>query len=156
MSKTINLTRNEVALVDDDDFDKLKIYKWHIAKSKYGKCYAVKSDIHHGKIMMHRFILSAPPDLMVDHINGNGLDNRKENLRLCTATQNQRNRDKTKQNKSGYKGVSFHQEKRKFIAQIQVNEISIYIGQYDDAKEAAKAYDEAAKKYFGEFARTNF
>lgn len=88
-------------VVDEEDFEKLNCFKWHILQGKDGHLYA-----NNGKVgLMHRFITSTKKGMVVDHINGNGLDNRKENLRVCTVTQNQGNSKIRKDNKSGYKGV---------------------------------------------------
>jgi len=105
---------------------------------------------------MHRVILDAPMNMLVDHINGNGLDNRRENLRICTNTENLRNRGKDRDNTSGYKGVVIKKGEKKFRAQIRVNQKTIHLGSFSTPEEAARAYDDAAREYFGEFAWTNF
>lgn len=94
---------------------------------------------------------------LVDHINHNGLDNRKANLRLATAAQNARNRQKCKSKKtSKYKGVCWHKRDKKWTGRILVNSKSIALGYFEDEKEAARAYDRAARKYYGEYAEPNF
>jgi len=92
----------------------------------------------------------------VDHKNGNGLDNRKFNLRICTRSQNQQNKKKPISNTSGFKGVAWSKAANKWCAYIAVNKERIHLGLFVDPKEAARAYDTAARKFFGEFARPNF
>jgi len=103
---------------------------------------------------MHRLILNAPPDLKVDHINGNGLDNRKENLRLATTPQNVRNARLSLRNSSGFKGVK--RKRQKWQASIVFNGKTIRLGVFDAREDAARAYDIAALLLHGEFARVNF
>lgn len=150
--KEIKLTRNQKCLVDDDLFDYLSKYKWH-ASGKIGKFYA--SSRIDGKIRtMHRLIMDAPDNLQVDHINGNRLDNRKVNLRLCSNSFNLGNRGANKNNTSGFKGVGASKHGR-FVAKIQVNRKYIHLGYFDTPIEAAHAYNQGAEKYFGEFAKVN-
>jgi hypothetical protein len=107
---------------------------------------------------MHREIIRTPRHLVVDHINHNGLDNRKANLRPATRAQNNYNRliIKRKDSSSKYKGVSWKKEYKKWQAQIYVNGQFKFLGYFEDEIQAAKAYDEAAKKYYGRFACLNF
>ena len=107
-------------------------------------------------MLLHRKILNAPPDLQVDHINRNILDNRKINLRLCTGTQNQGNRIRRKNSSSIYKGVHFAQDRQKWRAGITKNGVCFKLGTFNAEVEAAIVYDDAAKLYFGEFALLNF
>lgn len=100
---------------------------------------------------MHRYIMRTPNDLVCDHISKNTLDNRKSNLRNCTKTQSQANRKKPKNNKSGYKGVYWHLEKKKYVARLYMNKKTVFRKYFDDPKDAKKAYDQAAKKYYGEY-----
>jgi hypothetical protein len=104
---------------------------------------------------MHRFLIGEA-GLYVDHRNGDGLDNRRANLRSATNSQNQANRGKSKRNKSGFKGVYFHKPAQKFLASIQFEGKLRHLGLFADPIEAAKAYDAAALEYFGQFAKTNF
>lgn len=141
----------KVALVDDCDFERFHCFSWFptsgtilYAQRKQGR----------KNILMHREIMSAPPGLQVDHINGNGLDNRRANLRLCTLAENLRNQRRRTNNASGFKGVNKSGDV--WRARIKVNNQEIPLGCYKDPTEAARAYDYAAKKYFGEFARTNY
>jgi hypothetical protein len=106
---------------------------------------------------MHREVANTPDGFMCDHINGNALDNRKANLRSATAFQNCWNaRKHSKSCSSKYKGVWFHKGIRKWTAMITVRRKRIHLGVFEDETEAAKAYDKAAKKHFGKFAKLNF
>ena len=104
---------------------------------------------------MHRFLIDCPDDKDVDHINGDTLDNRLCNLRVCTRGQNNMNRVKKPNCSSIYKGVSWQKKIKRWVAKISINNKTVYIGTYTDEKEAARAYNKAAKKHFGEFARLN-
>jgi hypothetical protein len=154
--KRIKLRYGKYAIVDEELYETLRKFKWYAVQNpKTGKWYAVRYE--HGKgISMHRQLLRAPRSKQVDHVNGNGLDNRRSNLRLATSAQNAQNRDKYKTNTTGYKGVSQQKGRRKFRAQIYANRKAIYLGWYDTAQEAALAYDRAVPIYHEEFGCTNF
>jgi len=161
--RAIHLTQGKVAIVDDADYKFLNQYKWYALKrgyTYYAMRYARKSDLQKGPIIMHKVILNAiGADGMVetDHINGNGLDNRRSNLRACNTAQNQWNQRLRSDNKTGFKGVRIDKRSgvNPFIVLIRVNKKRIYIGCYQTAEEAARMYDVAAIKHHGEFAMTN-
>ncbi len=158
--RRIPLTQGKYALVDPEDFTRLNKHKWHANKAK-NTCYAVRR-VHLGlnkwkHIKMHREILDPPGHLFVDHINHHGLDNRKANLRPATHSQNSYNRIHFTRNPSSkYKGVSWNKHKKKWSVWIRYDGKSKFIGFFDNEIEAAKAYDEVAKKHHGEFAVLNF
>jgi hypothetical protein len=154
MVKEIQLTKGLVTLVDDEDFERLNKYNWSILK-KREKLYAHRKE-NKKTITLHRFILNAEKEILVDHINGNCLDNRRCNLRLCDNKQNIRNSKKRSNLSSKYKGVSWQKDRIKWSAQISVNSKRISLGRCSDEIEAAKKYDKAARFYFGEFASLNF
>jgi hypothetical protein len=144
------------ALVDDEDFEKVLNHSWQIDKNKG---YVFASFKINGKwlpIKLHRFLLDNPKGLQVDHINGDKLDNRRENLRVCTHSENLYNWPKSKKRKysSIYKGVSFNG--KKWLANISKNRHQYYIGSFDKEHWAAMAYDIAAKDLHGQYAYLNF
>lgn len=151
--KTIELTQGKAAIVDDGDFEELSKYKWYAFKNK-NIWYAARSNKRRN-VYMHREIAGAPKGAVVDHINGNGLDNRHENLRVCSSSENVRNSGISSRNTSGYKGVSFHKALGRYRAGITVNRKIVFLGYFPTAQEAARTYDVAAKQYHGEFARIN-
>ena len=157
--RRIPLTQGKYAIVDQDDFERLNKHKWCVVKSK--NTFYARRTKRAGKkyvsIMMHRQILHPPGHLFVDHINHNGLDNRKANLRFATCAQNNYNRKHLRKNQSSkYTGVSWRKQAKKWIVLISYNGKKKFIGSFEDEIQAAKAYDKAAKKYHGEFASLNF
>lgn len=157
MTKELVLSQGKVALVDDEDYEWANQWNWCAEKKRNGRFYAGRFDrITKQQLVLHREILQAPKRMQVDHINGDGLDNRRSNLRLATHTENLRNRGMNSNNRSGYKGVSWHKQRGKWCAKIMVGRRGISLGLFFDPVEAALAYDEAARNYFGEFAWTNF
>jgi hypothetical protein len=152
--KTIQLTQGKVALVDDDMYDYLSQRNWY-AEFNVNHYYAA-CKVSRKVVRMHRIIVNAPEGMVIDHINGNSLDNRRENLRVCTHAQNIHNQKMNAKNTSGYKGVVWNKVYKKWYARIKINRKFKHIGVFDDAEEAAHAYDEKAIELFGEFARTNF
>lgn len=148
--KLIPLTQGKFAKVDDEDYEWLMQWKWH-----FNNRYAMRWQ-NYKKLRMHREIMKVSDDLEIDHIDNDGLNNCKNNLRICTTAQNSRNRVRAINNTSGYKGVTWHKRGKKWQAYIKLNGKSIYIGFYNTAEEAADAYDFMAKQYYGEYANLNF
>jgi len=151
--KEIPLSQGKVAFVSDHRFDYLNQWKWHINSEGYACCNLKRTPEKRPKVSMQREIMQPPANMEVDHINGNKLDNRDENLRVCTRAQNLRNLKTPINNKSGYKGVYWGNGK--WIAAIKLNYQSIYIGSFETPELAARAYDLKAHELFGEFARPN-
>ncbi len=153
--RKIKLTQGLFAIVDPEDYEKLNKYKW-FAKIDERTYYAAR--IENGKkIYMHRQIKQPPRGFVVDHINHKGFDNRKANLQIVTPAENNYNsRKQSKITTSIYKGVSKCKSTGKWRAVIHVNGIDMHLGYYESEIEAAKAYDEAARRYRGEFAVLNF
>lgn len=151
--KKIKLTQEKYALVDDDDFNRVSNYKWCFDKT-IG--YAV-SRMDGKNVRMHRFILKLSTKDICDHVNRNGLDNRKKNLRLATKSSNGANRKKQNNNTSGYKGVFLMKDGRekKYMARMRFKGKDIFIGYFYTKKDAAIAYNKKALENFGEFSYLN-
>lgn len=149
--KYIALTQDKKSLVDNEDYDLLSAHNWYAAKRGYG-FYAQRVS-KRKVIQIHRVVMNAQKGEEVDHINGNTLDNRKNNLRKVTRSQNEWNRKKQSNNTSGYKGVIF--SRGRYVARIKVLNKVNYLGAFKQKKEAALAYNNAATKYHGEFALLN-
>ncbi len=149
----IKLTKGKYALIDNEDFKKISSITWHCSSEGYA--------IHslHKKpyaILMHRMIMKTPQGKDTDHINGNRLDNRKHNLRICSRSENLRNSKKTIFKRSSkYKGVSWDKNNNNWMAQIYRNGKAYFIGRYNNEVEAANIYNKIAKKHFGKFAKLN-
>ena len=160
--KKIQLTKGFCAIVDDEDFERVSSYKWFATTAGQNRgVYArrmrrVSEGVSTKWIHMHRFILGEKKGCVVDHINRDGLDNRKCNLRFCTPSQNNMNTRLPTTNTSGYRGIFWEKNCKKWEANLRVDNKSIYGGVFKTAEEAARAYDEIAKKYHGGFAQLNF
>jgi hypothetical protein len=137
--KEIPLTQGKIALVDDEDYEYLMQWKWHVASGRYASRAIVLPNGKKTKISMHRSIMSCPELYEVDHINRNTFDNQKSNLRMVTRKQNADNRGTFKNNTSGAKGVCFHNGK--WQASYKHKGHLIYIGRFDTIEEAKIAYE---------------
>lgn len=159
-TREIPLTQGKVALVDADDYERLAQFNWYALYSPSGFYAVRKSPTVNGKrtmIIMARVILDAESGLMVDHISGDTLDNRRSNLRFATRAENGANRiSGTRLTSSCYKGVTWNAKQSKWQAQICANGKKTYLGIFADEIAAAHAYDTAARTHFKEFARPNF
>lgn len=158
--KEIPLTRGYVALVDDGDYPALSRYKWHVV-GQGRRLYAARKHIADGvktSLYMHVAIMQPPDGMQTDHVDGDSFNNQRSNLRNATVQQNNRNRRKfdNETTTSPYKGVSWDKSLKKWRAWIRYDGKRKYLGVHEYEKAAALAYDEAAKKYFGEFAKLNF
>lgn len=160
--KEIKLTQGKVALVDDEDHERLSKFKWCAVVSMWGKRWIAGrgGKTINGKrktIFMHREIMNTPSGLDTDHINHNSLDNRKCNLRICTRSENMCNRKGANRNSaSKYLGVWWDENNKKWEAQIKVHYKQKYLGQFKSEKEAAIVRDKAAIELHGAFASLNF
>lgn len=156
-TRSIPLTKGFVATVDAADFDMLSHWRWY-ADERHGSVYAVTKVASNGlrrKLRMHRVLALPGPSEMVDHVNGDSLDNRRANLRVCSNAENQRNRSPYLGKSSTFKGVSWHEPSGKWKASIKVLGELCYLGVFDTERDAAAAYDAAAQVAFGDFARVN-
>jgi len=155
--------KDRYCLVDDDDYNVLSKHKWYLSR----KGYAIRNRKYRNgikdslPIQMHKMVTKTSNDLTVDHINCNKLDNRKQNLRLISNTENIRRRGAQRNSGTGYKGVYLSKNKElakntiRYNVYIRVNKKLIFVGYFKDKDEAALAYNKAAKKYHGEYAYQN-
>lgn len=159
MTREIPLTQGAVTLVDDEDFERFAPLGWYAAVSG-ALAYAVRHEraanaASRRLIRLHRLIIGAPDGTVVDHVDGNGLNNRRCNLRLATAGQNASN-SIHRGNKHGFRGLVMRNRPTPYVAKINVGCRRITIGCFKTAEDAARAYDDAARRMHGEFARLNF
>lgn len=149
--RRIKLTHGAYAFIDDEDFNKLSKNRWHLTVGGYVR--SAQTGNNSKKILMHREIMGAKKGQFIDHINGNPLDNRKENLRFCTHAENRLNNKMPITNSTGFKGIYF--QDNKWTVRIKVRHKQIYLGRYSSKLDAAKAYQLAAHNLLGAFARGN-
>lgn len=146
-----------VVLVDDEDVALVNKYRWSVYRDKY-PIILHRSGPHSNRLVIQlpRLLMDAPKGMEVDHINGDRLDNRRSNLRVCSHAENMRNRKRRVDNRSGYKGVYWDPARSSWRAEIRHNKRVYWLGRFDSVKDAARAYDEAAERLHGEFACLNF
>jgi hypothetical protein len=149
--RIIPLTQGKNALVDAVDYEWLCKWNWHASRLQGTNVFYARE--HH--VLMHRRIMGNPRG-RVDHRDRNTLDNRRNNLRIATPSQNNQNKVKSKRNKSGFKGASWIASRKHWQATAGMNGKNINLGCFRTAREAARAYDAFASKHYGEFARLNF
>jgi hypothetical protein len=156
--RLIPLGHGKFAVVDEEDYERVVEHRWYAVQFPRSTVpYVLGEMAGFGiKIFLHRFILRIFDERRIDHRDANPLNNRKENLRLCTHQQSMQNRPKNKTNKSGFKGVYWDKLNNKWAARIGYNSKSIYLGGFKDPSAAARAYDRAARRYHKDFARLNF
>lgn len=154
--QTIKLTKGKYAILDDEDFETLSIYKWNFHNQGYAVRSLFKgSSKRHDVVLMHRQIMKTPSNKDTDHLNGNKLDNRKCNLVICDTKHNMRNRKGNSLSSSRYKGVSWQKQINRWRAYITVDNRFRHLGTFIREEDAANAYNIAAYKYFGLSARLN-
>jgi hypothetical protein len=144
--------RKKSIIVDDEDFEYLNSFEWQV--DKFNTVTTHLKDNKESRLI-HRIIMKPPIGIEIDHIDGNRLNNQKSNLRFATSSQNKMNRGARKDNKSGYKGVSWHKQRNKWTARIMVDGRYQHLGLFEDIADAIKKYNEYALKFFGEFAWLN-
>jgi len=157
-ARLIPLTKGAVATVDAADYDEIAACMWHV-KSWRGKQYAMRTVKRNGvkrTFYMHRVLMQPGPGLEIDHIDGDGLNNRRTNLRVVTRSQNQKNMRHHRDSLNPYKGIHRDKARQVWVGTIWVAPHNIYLGGFAEPKDAALAYDEAALRYYGPFALVNF
>lgn len=152
--KLIALSENKFAIIDEDDYLLVKDFKWYLDKTSAG--YRArgrqKKAPRCSPVLMHRLIMDATKGMTIDHRNGNGLDNRRENLRLCTVGQNNMNRRRLQNsNTSGHRGVHWDKSRGRWIADISVNNKVVHLGRFEKLEDATLAYKCASIQHYGEF-----
>lgn len=155
----IPLTQGKFALIDDEDYPIVSLFKWHAQKDRntfYAKVHIWINKTKYIPLSMHRLIMNLNPYEQGDHKDRNGLNNQKSNLRECTRSQNKMNSKKYKNSLSKYKGVYWNKQIKKWRAMIRINKKLTHLGCFKDEVEAAKTYDKFAKKHYGDFAKLNF
>lgn len=157
--KIIPLTQGKEALVDDKDYDRLSQWKWYAHRRSdfwYAERQVRVTPNKQRALKMHREIMLTPKGMMTDHINHDGLDNRRANLRVCSHAQNMQNSRSAKNSSSLYKGVSFDKKSGKWDVRIHIDGGQCFLGRFHCELDAAEVYDNKAREEYGEFACTNF
>lgn len=134
-------------IIDESDYERVSRYKWFITNG-----YIATRMINKKMTYLHRFILNTPEGKVTDHINHNKLDNRKENLRICTSRENSINCKLSKNNNTGFRGTSFEKDRGVYSAYLMVNRKKVHLGRYENLKDAIDARMAGEKKYFGIYA----
>lgn len=158
MTKTIPLAKGHSTTVDDEDYDDLVLYKWRCTIWKDGTVNACRVKREDGKqrtVLMHREITKAPDGKVVDHKDGDTLNNTRANLRVCTKSENNMNKGVAKNNTSGIRGVSWNKRQKKWEAKIKLNRRTRHLGCFKDINDAAEARRQAEEELFGEFSYRN-
>lgn len=148
------------AKVDDEDFAELSQYRWYLMRPTKNHNYAVRYSIEDDRavaVLMHRGLMNTPKGMHTDHINHDGLDNQRLNLRVCTNSNNQGNARLRRDTTTGFRGVhkAIRRNQERYVAQIYVNNKHIYLGAFNTAREAAIRYNQAALEHFGSFSYQN-
>ncbi len=155
----IPLSQGKFTLIDKADYDLVSNRKWHASKAgNYWRALAKGKRVSGEKrksYLLYRLIVGAKDGQMVDHINGDTLDNRRANLRICTVKENQRNQH-ARRGSSKYKGVYWHKKYKKWTAKIIINSGALFLGNFFNEEDAGRAYDNAATEHFSKFANLNF
>jgi hypothetical protein len=155
--KKIKLTQNKYALVDDDDYEVLNKLKWHTAKYAGGIFYAQRSEKVNGKFryypMTRKIMGTSPKGKIVDHIDGDGLNNQRKNLRFASVSQNGMNRKDNCNNVSGFRGVTYNKNAKKWQAQTMSRGKPVYLGLYKNILEASRAYQKFSKERYKKYKR---
>lgn len=154
--KKIKLTQGKYALVDDDDYGYINKFKWKFSTEGYAVTSFQINTNKRKQVSMHRLVFNPFTELIVDHANGKKIDNRKQNLRVCLVQENTFNRVPLNGKTSKYKGVGFYKRTGEWQARITFKGKLIHLGMFKTPELASKAYNIAAKKYFGEFAWKRF
>lgn len=157
--REIQLTQGKAALVDDEDFEWLNQSKWRAGltgKTFYARTHIKKHGGGYRNVLMHRLIMGNPEGKSIDHIDGDGLNNQRHNLRICSVAQNAHNATRMSTNTSGFKGVFWDRRSQTWRAGVMAYGKRKWLGCFNSPVQAALAYDKAAREYHGEFARTNF
>ena len=155
MIKIIKLKKGRQTIIDSKDWNKVKHLHWLYGIGNVYVGANIGGRKNHKQILLHRFIMDTPKGFHTDHINGDRLDNRRENLRICTPNQNQFNSRKWKKKSSKFKGVSWYKRDKCWRAYVNKNRQQFHLGYFQSEKDAGEAYNKKAKELFGKYACLN-